>query len=161
MAAGRGVVHSRLAHLPQPVALVHDCLDLADALDRYDGQVLYVDSLLRVLLQVELGARILAEQVAKLFVVDLDVGAPHEEALLGVRLIVDAAVDVFERVRDDPVLLLGRQAHHRVRLSAPGLAVGKDRAVVATEDRLNEGEGRLIVDGSLSRIGPVHRIVSE
>ena len=150
-----------MADFTQPITLVHDCLDFADTLDRYDSQIFDVYSLLRVLLQVELGARILAQQVAKLFVVDLDVGAPHEEALLGVRLIVNAAVDVFERIRDDPVLLLGRQAHHRVRLAAPGLAVGKDRAVVATEDRLNEGEGRLIVDGSLSRIGPVHRIVSE
>jgi len=54
-----------------------------------------------------------------------------------------------------------REAHHRVRLAATGLAVGENGAVVAADDRLDEREGRLIVDLSLSGVNAIDRIISK
>lgn len=58
---------------------------------------IHEDTLVRVLAQVHLRRRVRAEQVADLLVVDLEVGAAHEELLRGRRL--DVLEDVLKAAR--------------------------------------------------------------
>lgn len=103
---------------------------------------------------------IFAEQVPHLLVVNLQIRPAHEEFFVPFAL-VDEPEDVVKRIGDDSPVLRIREPHHRVGLPAAGLPVGEDCAVVAFEDRLDEGEGRLVVDFSLLRIPVVNCVVSE
>lgn len=159
--AGGCVVHRCLAHLAQAVSLVHNLLDFCDRLHCEDSEIFHEDALLRVLFQVELGVRVGAKQVSNFFVVDFNVGATDEELFVKVGLIVDATVDVLEGVGDDALILLISQSHHCVRLSTAGLPVGKNRAVIAPNDRLNQGEGCFVVNLPLRRIRSVNSVIGE
>lgn len=53
---------------------------------------------------------------------------------------------MLEGVRDDSLVLLRSQAHHRVSLAAACLAVGENSAVVAADDRLDQWKGSLVVN---------------
>ena len=141
--------------------MFHHLLYLLNALHCQNGQVLHEHALLLVLLQLELGLRILPEQVADLLIVDLDVGATHEELLLQVRLVVNEAIDVREGVRYDALVLPVLQADHSMRLTAPCLPVGKYGAIIATYDRFDQWEASLIIDLSLCRLYAINCVISK
>lgn len=90
---------------------------------------------------------LLREEVSNLFVVYFQIRAPDEELLLLVLGVVEVAEDVVESVRNYALLvLLGLYADHCVCFTAAGLPVGKNGAVVALHDALDQWEGALVVD---------------
>ena len=161
MTTGRCVIHGSLAHFTKAITLIHNLVNLPNALYCDNGQVLDKYAFLRVLFQVELSVWIRAKQISNLFIVDLDEGASHEEALLHIGLIINETIDVLESIRNDALMLLVRETQHGVSLPAAGLSIGEYRTVVAPNDRLDKWEGCLIVHLSLRRFNSVDRIVGE
>ena len=142
------LIHVGRANVPVDVALHEDLHHVGRGLHDEGRQVFDVDA--RVLVpQVQLRA-LLVQQIANLFVVDLKVGDSDKVLLLGVRL--DLLEDVIKGTGHDTLeLLVIRDACDRVSLARTGLAVGKNGAVVALNDILTHGVGRLCKDFLLLR----------
>ena len=75
-------VHERGARRPIPVALLHELLARADRLALVPRQLRHVHALVRMLVQVERVLVVLAQQVAYVLVVDLQIGGAYQ-VLLG------------------------------------------------------------------------------
>ena len=133
----RRIVHGCLAHFTKPVTLVHDSIDLTNALHCDDCQVLDEHSFLLVLLQVKLLVRILAQQISDLFIVDFHVRASYQELFLDISRVINASIYVLEGIGNDSLVLLGLQADHSMRLATTCLSIGEDSSIVATNDRLD------------------------
>jgi hypothetical protein len=130
------LVHVGGAYVSVHVALREDAHHVCGLFHHESRQVLHVDSCVFVA-QVQSRA-LLVEQVADLFVVDLEVGHSHEVLLL--RIALDLRKDVLEGSRHDALVhIVVRHTRNRERLSGAGLTVGKDRAVVALDDVLADG----------------------
>ncbi len=111
-----------------------------------------------VALDLQLPARVLAEQVADLLVVDLDVGDVHRVPGVAVLVGLLALEDVDDGARDDAdvvgVLL------HGEALARPRLPVGHDGGVVPLEDALHQRVRDLVVDllgGGVRGVAAVER----
>jgi hypothetical protein len=118
------LVHEGRARDAVLLARLEDGVHLLGGLDHDGRQLLDVDLVVGVLLELELVGGVLAEQVADLLVVDLEVRGAREELLRRVVVRVDRVEDVLEGVRDHAALLGGvREALHGVRLARARLAV--------------------------------------
>lgn len=83
-----------------------------------------------------------------LLVIDFNETATDKVSLC--RIVLGDGYDLLEGSRNDPsgVLVLV-SSHHGMSLSAPGLSVGEDGAVVSLDDVVDERESALFVDKSL------------
>jgi len=155
-------VHSRFTHFPVAGTLLHEALNLSNTLNDEAGEVLDKDALVGVLLELKLGIHVFGEQVPDVLVVDLKIGTAHQELHLSCVALVNEPENVLKRIRNDaPLGGVVLVTHHGVGLAAAGLAVCEDRAVVALDDGLDEGEGALVVDLPLGRVPVVNRVVGE
>ena len=68
---------------------------------------------------------------------------------------------MLEGIRNDALVFFVGQAYHGVRFTAAGLAISKDSAVVAANDRLYKRKGSLVVDCPLGRVYTVDCVISE
>mmetsp|Transcript_23881 Transcript_23881/g.53500 ORF Transcript_23881/g.53500 Transcript_23881/m.53500 type:complete len:305 (-) Transcript_23881:2-916(-) len=138
----------------------HHLLTVLVAPNNVLGEVFHVHSLLHVLLQIQLLARILAQQIAHLLVVDLQVGGPDQERH------VSHAINLLEhegeRARCDPSELRDLpHALHGVRLPGPCLSVGKDGPVVPIHDGLADGHAGGFEEIVLFRAWGIHHVERE
>lgn len=133
--AGRRIIHCRLAHFPQTISLFHQRVNLFDRLDSENGDIFDVDSLVWVLFQVQFQVGVLPKQIPNFFLVDFDVGTAHQKLLRRILVVIDAAIDVIEGVRNDTLVLwVGVLASHGMRFAAPRLPIRKYGSIVAAQD---------------------------
>ena len=104
------------------------------------------------LLEFHLGLGVLAEQIVNLLVVDFNETATDEMSFGGI--VVCYGNNLLESSGDDPLGLLALVAsHHGMGLSASGLPVCEDGAVVAFQNIIDQGKGTLLVDEGLCAVG--------
>ena len=95
-----------------------------------------------------------------LFIVDLNEAAANEMGLAC--LILGDGDDLAEGARNDSLALLALVAtHHCMCLSAAGLAIREDCSIVPVDYAVDQGEGTLLVNQTLSAIGRKHIVEGE
>lgn len=87
-----------------------------------------------------------------LFIVNLNEAASNEVSLAC--LILGDGDDLAEGTRDDSFAFLALVAtHHRMRLSAAGLPIGENCSIVPVDYAIDQREGTLLVNQTLSAVG--------
>ena len=99
VAAGRVLVHVRLAHMPVEVSFLKDLHHIIWVLDDKRGEILDVDTGVLVVQLESLADALLVQQVLDLFVVNLQVRRAHQ--VLPLRVAADRAEHVLECARHD------------------------------------------------------------
>ena len=104
------------------------------------------------LLEFHLCFGILAEQIVDFLVVDFNETATDEMSFG--RIVVCYGNNLLESSGDDSLGLLALVAsHHGMGLSASGLSVCEDGAIVAFQDIVDQRKGTLFVDEGLGAVG--------
>ena len=111
-------------------------------------QIFHEHSLFGRFLELHPCLDIFTQQVVNLLVVNFDETATDQMRLA--RIALGQRHDLTEGSRDDSLVFLAvLHSHHGMGFSASCLAVCKNSAVVALQDVVYKGEGRLLVDQAL------------
>ena len=148
VAPGAVVVHPGVTDLPAPVDGLEERVKVRGALDPDLREALGDGSARRAVHELQASRAVQRQQVVQDLVVDLDRGDPDQE--LPAWGLVDEAEDV--------VAAVAHHGAHRVGLSAAGLPVGEDGAVVAVAGAPDQRLRGSLVDVGLCgarREGPV------
>lgn len=130
----------------------HILFHFIDGIDLYFEEILDKNSLIGTFLQFHSGLGVLTEKVVNLFVVNFNETATDKMSFG--RIVVCNCYNLLECSRNDTSRFLSVViAHHRMSLTASSLSVCKDGAVVAFQNVVNEWEGALLVDETLSTVG--------
>lgn len=142
MRTTRIFVHGSLACFTVTQTSKERFLCLGGALGDDSGEPLHIGAFVGVFLDLKSSRVFLVTQKVKdLFVVDLEVGAAHQELRFLVGFI-NKAEDVANGLGDDTSILLRHSfgsvrmagAHHRVGLTATGLSISKHGTVVTLKN---------------------------